>query len=270
MAYDIRNFQQEVIERSYQVPVLVDFWAEWCGPCKMLGPVLERMAGQNDGQWVLAKVNTEQFPQIAGQYRVQSIPNVKLFIDGEAVDEFVGALPEPAIRQWLEKAIPAPQNENLMRAKALLQTGQTAQALPLLESVLREEPGNAGAALLLAQIYLLSDPEKALAYLQKIDEAAEEYQEVANILPLAETLAQVKKGDLPAGKVREEFAAAIGALTEGRFENALQGLIAVLEKDRYYNEDASRKACIAIFKLLGEDHQLSRRYRPQFSGALYI
>ena len=91
MAYDIQDFQKEVIEKSFDKPVLVDFWAEWCGPCKVLGPVLERLAEKYRDQWVLAKVNTEHFPQLAMQYNIRGIPNVKLFINGKVVDEFTGA-----------------------------------------------------------------------------------------------------------------------------------------------------------------------------------
>ena len=95
--YDIEDFQRDVIERSRTVPVVVDFWAEWCAPCRVLGPTLERLAGKAGGAWVLAKVDTEQFPQVATSYGIRSIPDVKLFVDGQAVNEFSGAVPEPMI-----------------------------------------------------------------------------------------------------------------------------------------------------------------------------
>jgi putative thioredoxin len=135
MAHEVHDFQKEVLERSRTVPVLVDFWAEWCGPCRVLGPTLERLAASADGRWVLAKLNTEEFPDVAMQYGIRSIPNVKLFIDAKPVNEFVGALPEPAIVEWLKKAIPAKKITEVETAQTLLENLQFEKAQKLLEPV---------------------------------------------------------------------------------------------------------------------------------------
>ena len=116
---DVDNFDQQVLERSRELPVLVDFWAAWCGPCRVLGPVLEAMASQTDGRWELAKVDTETHQDVAARYGIRSIPAVKLFVDGEVVDEFVGALPEPQIRAWLERLLPRPSQAEVLRAGEL-------------------------------------------------------------------------------------------------------------------------------------------------------
>ncbi len=101
-------FQKEVIEKSHEKPVVVDFWAPWCGPCRILGPVLEKLARESKGAWRLVKINTDQHPELAIHYGVRGIPTVKLFRNGKVVDEFVGALPEPAVRRWLQQHVSEP------------------------------------------------------------------------------------------------------------------------------------------------------------------
>jgi thioredoxin len=107
MSHEINNFETDVIAASKQTPVLVDFWAAWCFPCRMLAPTLEKLAGESDGRWKLAKVNTDEHPELAMRYGIRGIPTVKLIVDGEVVNEFVGVLPEHALRSWLNEALPA-------------------------------------------------------------------------------------------------------------------------------------------------------------------
>ena len=124
------------------MPVLVDFWAAWCGPCRVIGPVLERLADRNGDDWELRKLDTEKHPTIARQYRITSIPAVKLFVDGEVKDEFVGALPEQVIVDWLKKALPSKFREQLKRAEALVAEGKPGEAHYLLSEVLENDPGD--------------------------------------------------------------------------------------------------------------------------------
>ena len=161
MSYEVEDFQQDVLEKSFQQPVLVDFWAEWCGPCRTLGPILERLASENEGKWSLVKVNTEIHQEVAMHFQVRSIPAVKLFIDGEVVDEFTGALPEASIRQWLEQTLPGNSSNNqlLEFAKEALEVGEVDQALLALKRLLNEEPEHDEGRTLLARIYLFSQDE---------------------------------------------------------------------------------------------------------------
>ncbi|MDH7516329.1 MAG: thioredoxin, partial [Bacteroidota bacterium] len=124
MKYDVTDFETQVVERSRVVPVVVDFWAQWCSPCRVLGPVLEKLSEENDGRWDLAKVDTDMMPEIAMQYGVRSIPAVKLFIDGTVVSEFVGAQPEHAIRKWLDAYIPPAESKETEQAEKLLSQGK--------------------------------------------------------------------------------------------------------------------------------------------------
>src|SRR5436190_229581 len=128
MVLEVSDFQADVLEASRDKPVVVDFWAPWCGPCRMLGPVLEKLAATNDGSWTLAKVNTDENQEVARQYGIMSIPAVKLFIDGEVVDEFIGALPEPSVKEWLERAVPSESKARLSEAKAAIEAGESDRA----------------------------------------------------------------------------------------------------------------------------------------------
>lgn len=265
---DVVDFQSEVIERSRTLPVLVDFWAEWCAPCRMLGPVLERIAARHEGRWELAKVNTEALPDVSAQYGIRSIPSVKLFVDGRPVDEFTGALPEQAIEQWLAKALPDMHGDALAAADVAFRTLDIDTAKGLLQQIITERPDHAVARVRLAALLVHEDPAAAATlvgdlYPEGADgERAEAVRTLGALLP--------RNGDvaaLPAAPVRDRFVDALGHLASRHFDQALEAFIEVLRADRYYNDDASRKICIALFKLLGEDHDVTLRHRRDFDRA---
>ena len=135
MTYDTNDFDRDVVERSWTIPVLVDFWAEWCGPCRVLGPVLEKLAGEHSHQWAFVKLDTEAHPHIAARHGVRSIPNVKLFVDGRVSDEFVGALPEARVVEWLKKALPSRFRSQLAEARRALSDNGTCAALEILRPI---------------------------------------------------------------------------------------------------------------------------------------
>jgi putative thioredoxin len=269
MTYDVSNFEKEVIERSNSIPVLVDFWADWCGPCKILGPVLERLAAQADSAWALAKVDTEQHTEIALKYKIQSIPNVKLFVNGIVVNEFVGALPEYQIKHWLESSIPSKHQKQIEQAEALLVAGNLDAARTLLEQVLSLEPRNIDARVLLARSLVLADPARAAATIDGIDEP--KHADMLTAIRVLIRLLELARnpGSLPDGAIRPTYLSAIQHLASGDFDSAIVQFIDVIRENRSYDEDGSRKACIAIFKLLGEEHPVTQRHRRDFSSALY-
>lgn len=270
MSYEVKNFEQDVIERSYNIPVLVDFWAEWCAPCRMLGPVLERLAEKYKEQWSLAKLNTEAYPEIASQYGIQGIPNVKLFVDGQAVDEFVGALPEEMIEQWLRKAMPSKYRGQINKAQHLLEQGKTRKAQKLLKKVIEEESGNLQARVVLALTYLYSDHHQALEIIENIGEGTD-FDEMAGAIRTFGRLFELRERSerLPDSLVKEQYLTAIRKLRNEDYEGALEEFLAVIRRNRYYDDDGSRKACIAIFKFLGEDLEITQKYRRELSSALF-
>jgi len=270
MGNDVKDFEKEVIRRSFEVPVLVDFWAAWCAPCKMLAPALERLAAQSTGKWVLAKVDTESFPDIAARYGIQSIPNVKLFVDGRVLAEFTGALPESAVQQWLEKNLPSKFQKDIDQAETLLRSGLLQEARNLLEPAIKAEPSNDKARVLLALILLEENHKEALNLVEEIGLGSEQFEIVEAIRVFSGLMDKADEHEhLPAADVKAEYLEAILALKKRNFPLALEKFISVIRKDRYYDDDGSRKACIAIFKLLGEDHETTQQYRREFSSALY-
>jgi putative thioredoxin len=269
MDYDVEDFQRDVIERSRTVPVVVDFWAEWCGPCRVLGPVLERLAEKAGGAWILAKVDTEQFPQVAASYGIRSIPNVKLFVDGNPVNEFAGAIPEPRIVEWLRKSLPSRHAGSIEAARTLLRDLRFADASDLLRSVLADEPQNSDATALLAKALFFSDPDRALAMADAVEHGVDNHELAEAIRVFHGLKNDLTNGTLPDGSQQEVFAGACRNLLEGRFDEALESLIEVIRADRYYHDDAARRAGIAIFKFLGEDHPVTLARRRDFNRAVF-
>jgi len=264
--HDVVDFEKDVIERSRELPVLVDFWAEWCGPCRTLGPVLERLAEGAAGRWALAKVNTEEFGEEAARYGVMSIPNVKLFVDGEVVDEFVGALPEPRVRQWLERALPSPAAGAVVEARARLSAGDSTGAVAMLRDVLAADPGNAPARLTLGEALLHVDP---AAVEDVVAPLADEIADRAEALRvLARWLA--KADALPEGPARAPFAAALAAIRAGDWDAALGSITEALRTDRAWAGGAARETGRAIFLLLGIEHPACEKHYRSFSSAMYV
>jgi putative thioredoxin len=264
--HDVTDFTRDVLERSHQIPVLVDFWAAWCGPCRTLGPVLERLAGTADGRWALAKVDTEAFGAEAQQYGVMSIPNVKLFVNGEVVDEFVGALPESEVRRFLDRAMPGPASAAVDEARALLAAGDLEAATNRLRTTLAEDAGNAAARLLLAELTLRTTPESIEEVLAPLGDDHSDRVEALRVIAH-----WVRERDrLPEGAAREPFAAALAGVRAGDWDAALTQVIETLRAQRGYAGGAARELGRAIYLLLGIEHPACESHYRAFTGALYV
>jgi putative thioredoxin len=270
MSYEVNDFETQVLQRSKQVPVLVDFWAPWCAPCRVLGPVLESMAGRAGGRWDLAKVNTEENQDLAAGFNIASIPAVKLFVNGEVVDEFVGALAEREIHRFLEKALPSPSAKQLDEAQRLLTEGANMPAARLLEPIVGAEPANHKARVLLAQALLSSAPERIAAVLEPIGPDSEFADKAGALRTLARLARLVSHPHaLPETSVRERYLAGASAVRSGDYAAALGAFIEVLEQAKDYDNGGAKEAGKAIFQLLGKRHPVAERFFRPFSSALH-
>lgn len=272
MSYDMQDFRRDVVEASRSVPVVIDFWAEWCGPCRVLGPILEKLAAEARGRWKLVKIDTEQYPQIAAQFQIRSIPAVKMVYNGAIVAEFVGALPEAQIRKWLDQHLPASEDESDAEAHLdeLIAAGDRASAREVLAELYAAEPQSKELAARLAMACLPERIEDARALLAVFkDEPKYEIEKDAvayfeNVRGLPET-ASFDGHE----KAVEFYVAGCNALRDGDMETALSNFIDSMMRDRSIDEDGARRGCVAIFAALGESHPTTKAWRRRFSMALY-
>jgi putative thioredoxin len=258
------NFQQDVIERSFDKPVLVDFWAPWCGPCRVLGPTIEQVAKEQSDRWELVKVNTEEEEELAQEYRIMSIPNVKLFHRGEVIGEFSGALPRTSIIRWLDEHLPDERKEELARILDELQNSGTISSVPL-EHFVQQNPDMPEARLELARLLVLSEPARAKELVEDIKLGHPLFEPAEDVRLLAELNALEANGN-PVGR---ELIKAREALENQENETAIQAIIKAVNLDKSYQDDLPRRLAIALFHGWGPQHELTRKYRRQFDMALY-
>lgn len=257
------KFEEDVLMRSQEVPVVVDFWAPWCGPCQVLGPVIEELAEEADGKWELVKVNTDEQQQVSTQYGIRGIPAVKMFYMGEVKAEFTGALPKYQIEQWLEEYLPNEQRDLIKSLQMQLFTEQHEEAVRSLKSILEENPGMEEAELWLAAATVGQHPERvkqALHHTHKLYELGESVKSLADLMQCEE--------EAPAG-LEEKLEAARQALKSYQYEAAIQALISATMLNKNFCNELPRRASIALFKLFGDSHPLTKQYRRQFDMALY-
>ncbi len=272
------NFEAEVLERSTEVPVMVDFWAEWCGPCKVLGPVLEKLADEYAGEFILAKVNVDENQGLAGAFGIQGIPAVKLFKDGDLASEFTGALPEPMLREFLSKFLPTAADKQALEAQALEEQGKTAEAKALYQTILDSDSNHAKALLGLGRLAMNEgDNATALEHLDKVPIVADERKEADRLIArlnlqaggAANEAALREKVKVEPNNIAARFELAQALAGAEKYEEALNEFLTIVKTDREFQDDGARKAMIQIFEVLGPDDPLTDKYRSELAKVLF-
>lgn len=275
----LQNFQQEVIDASMQIPVLVDFWADWCAPCKQLSPLLEKLEQHYAGKIKFVKVDTEAEKQLAQHFRVQSLPTVYAFVGGQPVDQFQGLLPEGKIKAFIDKLMPNPADLEFAQAMQFIEQGQMDEAIAPLKKAILLDPAFDDARLTYAQVLLHKDePAAAMEQLNALSKAAKADPASLPILESAQSMLNDRQVPrLPELDARiannpkdldARLQLAQHFIEFKAWEEAFEQLIAIVTTDRLFQDDVGRRTMIEVFAKAEAQPQLVSAWRRKLSSAL--
>ena len=277
---DTEHFGMQVIEGSKQQVVLVDFWADWCQPCKVLLPLLSKLAEEYQGGFILAKVNADEQQEIVASANVRNLPTVKLFKDGVVIDEFSGAKSEAELREFLDAHIDNKTDNEIDKALALSEAGESEQAIEALKVLNQADPSNTQVYLAIARVYLQAEDfdncEAVLKALPANIQISDEAKKITDELNLAKATSDVPAVEELLAQLETEpdnhalrVQLANQYIVTKQYEPALQSLMIILSKDMNFQEGEAKAAMLKIFELLGAQEPLTRQYRTKLATLLY-
>jgi putative thioredoxin len=273
------TFRKQVIEASNAVPVLVDFWADWCGPCHMQMPVLVKLVGEYAGKFLLAKVNTDTERQLAQEHGIRSLPTMRLYRNGQVVEEILGAQAESTLRALLDPYIERDSDKLRLAALDAHQQGRTEEAISMLRTAQEADAENNRVPFALAGLYLdagrLDEAESllnALPWAVQEEAEARKLRALLEFARIAETAAPIEELELQRdkqpGDSQTRYRLAARYVLAERMQEAMDELLAIIQHDRSFGDDAARKGLLAVFELLGEEDDLVATYRRRLSSAM--
>lgn len=260
------DFQEKVIQRSFEIPVVVDFWAAWCGPCRTLGPVITAMSQEAEGKWELVKVDTEANQEIAQEYQIMSIPAVKMFYKGEMIAEFAGALPKLQIQQWLDTHLPSEAKEEMNTLMVQLREVPSRENLEKLISFNQEHPDSTESISLQHWFTAVEAKEESMQWLQQQagnPNMLDTIQDIRALMELGQTDAKGSDSFVNAWRAGKK------ALQSLEMEEAMKHFVQTVMLHKKFKDELPRRVMISLFHMMGETHPLTKKYRPMFSMALY-
>ena len=267
------TFERDVIQKSFDKPVVVDFWAAWCGPCRMLGPILERLAAEPDSDFILAKVDVDANPGLSMRFGVQGIPAVKAFRDGQVVDEFVGAQPEPMVRQFLGRIAPSEADNALDSAEGLLSSRNWAEAETAYRDMLDQDPADSKTKLGLVKA-LIGQGKGCIAksYLEDLIQYPETMTESEKLVPLANyicTVAEEMDENAEVTVVEAQYRQSARLFSQGKIAPALDGLLDVLRYNKNYRDGHAKNVMLGIFAFFGDEDPTTNAYRREMASVIF-
>ena len=265
------DFEYQVLAYSQQVPVVVDFWAEWCAPCRVLGPQLERLAQEAQGNFRLAKVDVDQNQNLAIRYAVRSIPAVKAFRNGQMIAEFVGVQPEPRLRDFIRSIAPSDSDLLIEKGNSLLSMYKPRQAEEAFRQALGTTPESSACLLGLAKSLLQQGAGQESLQILNDFPPSREYSSAQNLLPLAQALAVYEKGTVDIGDnpLDAAFKNALRLVKIGNIEAAMDGFLDILRENKRYRDGKARQVMLGLLETLGNDSTIAQEYRKELASVLF-
>ena len=264
------DFEYEVIQYSREIPVVVDFWADWCIPCKTLGPILLSFAEKHQGDFRLAKVDVDENPILAQRYNVRGIPAVKGFRDGQVIAEFTGVLAEPQIQQFLDKLLPKPWDLLIEKGESLLTLENWSRAEETFQEILEDHPRHSGALLGLTKALLAQGKGAQALDILNAFPASREFSSAQQLRPLADALAADRSWISKSDQVIDAtYGRSLKLVENSNLPAAMDGLIAVLKTDKHYRKDEARQVMVGLLEILGNDKSITRQYRAELASVLF-